>query len=61
MVRDWRALDAFRNAVEKACGLPVRNYAQALTDPTDFGDFMHPQPKRRATLYRFVDKRRRNG
>lgn len=45
MVRDWRALDAFRNAVEKACGLPVRNYAQALTDPTDFGDFMHPNRK----------------
>lgn len=35
-------LDALKAAVEKATGLAVHDYRQALTDPADFGDFMHP-------------------
>jgi hypothetical protein len=42
MVRDWRQLDAFRNAVEQATGLRVSDYRQALRDTADFGDLMHP-------------------
>lgn len=38
-------LDNLKTAVEQATGLPVRDYRQALTDPTDFGDFMHPNKK----------------
>jgi hypothetical protein len=35
-------LDALKMAVEKATGLPVHDYRDALSDPADFGDFMHP-------------------
>lgn len=45
MTRDWSNLDALRAAVEKATGLPVHDYRQALTDPTDFGDLMHPNKR----------------
>jgi len=38
-------LDNLKTAVEQATGLPVRDYRQALSDPTDFGDFMHPNKK----------------
>ncbi len=38
-------LDLLRDAVEKSTGLPVHDYRNALTDPTDFGDFMHPNKK----------------
>lgn len=38
-------LDALKSAVEKASGLPVHDYRAALSDPTDFGDFMHPNKK----------------
>lgn len=38
-------LDALKTAVEQATDLPVRDYRGALTDPTDFGDFMHPNKK----------------
>ena len=38
-------LDALQQAVEKATGLPVLDYRNALTDPSDFGDFMHPNKK----------------
>ena len=38
-------LDALKSEVEKATGLPVRDYRAALPDPSDFGDFMHPNKK----------------
>lgn len=38
-------LDLLQQAVEKATGLPVLNFSDALTDPSDFGDFMHPNKK----------------
>lgn len=38
-------LDALKTAVEQATGLPVFDFRQALTDPTDFGDYMHPNKK----------------
>lgn len=38
-------LDLLKSEVEKATGLPVRDYRNALSDPTDFGDFMHPNKK----------------
>lgn len=42
MVRDWSNLNLLKNAVEKSTGLPVLDLSQALTDPADFGDLMHP-------------------
>jgi hypothetical protein len=41
-VQDWRNLDALKSAVEQATGMPVKDYRQALPDPADFGDLMHP-------------------
>lgn len=38
-------LDSLKAAIEQATGLTVRNYRSALSDPTDFGDFMHPNKK----------------
>ncbi|MEO6039872.1 MAG: hypothetical protein ABIQ93_15765 [Saprospiraceae bacterium] len=38
-------LDALKIAVEQATGLPVHDYRRALSDPTDFGDYMHPNKK----------------
>lgn len=38
-------LDALKNAVEQATGLPVHDYRSALNDSADFGDFMHPNKK----------------
>lgn len=38
-------LDALKTAVEDATGLPVHDYRAALSDPQDFGDFMHPNKK----------------
>ena len=35
-------LDGLKAAVEQATGLPVHDYRQALTEPGDFGDYMHP-------------------
>lgn len=35
-------LDALKRATEAATGLNVTDYSSALSDPTDFGDFMHP-------------------
>ncbi len=34
-------LDALKTAVEQATGLPVRDYRQALSDPTSFSDYRH--------------------
>lgn len=44
-VKDWSNLDRFKQAIETATGLKVEDYRQALTDPTDFGDFMHANKK----------------
>lgn len=52
MVRDWSNLQAVRRAVEEKTGLPVLDFSQALTDPTDFGDLMHPNKK---GAQRFMD------
>jgi len=38
-------LDALKFEVEKTTGLSVHDYRAALSDPTDFGDFMHPNKK----------------
>jgi hypothetical protein len=38
-------LDALKMIVEQSVGLPVHDYRQALTDPTDFGDLQHPNKK----------------
>lgn len=43
-------LDALKQAVEKASGLPVRDFSQALDDPSCFGDLQHPN-KKGALLY----------
>jgi hypothetical protein len=51
-------LDALKQAVEAATGLSVRDYRSALSDPTDFGDFMHPN-KRGSAAY--MDLLRREG
>ncbi len=51
-------LDALKTAVEQATGLPVHDYRQALTDPTDFGDYMHPNKK--GSLH-YIDLLRKEG
>ena len=38
-------LDDLKKAAEAITGLPVTDYSRALTDPADFGDFMHPNKK----------------
>jgi hypothetical protein len=38
-------LQDLKTAVEAATGLPVTDYSRALSDPADFGDFMHPNKK----------------
>ncbi len=50
-------LDALKSAVELATGLPVQDYRQALSDPADFGDFMHPN--RTGSLH-YIDLLRRD-
>lgn len=35
-------LDALKSAVEEATGHSVRDFRGALSDPANFGDFMHP-------------------
>lgn len=40
-----KKLDALKTAVEQATGLTVHDYRSALTDPADFGDFMHANQK----------------
>lgn len=51
-------LDALKSAVEKATGLLVHDYRTALSDPTDFGDFMHPNKKGSA---KYLDMLHRDG
>lgn len=51
-------LDALKSAVEKATGISVRDYRAALSDPSDFGDFMHPNKKGSAA---FMDRLFRDG
>jgi hypothetical protein len=58
MVRDWSNVTAVSQAMQHATGLPVRDYRQALSEPADFGDFMHPN-KRGAQHY--IDLLMRDG
>lgn len=51
-------LDLLKSEVEKATGLPVRDYRNALNDPTDFGDFMHPNKK---GSRKYLDMLKRDG
>lgn len=51
-------LDALKMAVEKATGLPVHDYRDALHDPADFGDFMHPNKK---GSMKYMDMLKRDG
>ncbi len=51
-------LDSLKTEVEKATGLPVRDYRAALSDPTDFGDFMHPNKKGSA---KYLEMLKRDG
>ncbi|HNG89767.1 MAG TPA: hypothetical protein PK858_06170, partial [Saprospiraceae bacterium] len=51
-------LDNLKTSVEQATGLRVYDYRQALADPTDFGDFMHPNKKGSAE---YIDIMRRDG
>lgn len=51
-------LDALKTAAEQATGLPVTDYSRALTDPSDFGDFMHPNIR---GSKKFIDLMRRDG
>jgi hypothetical protein len=43
--RNVSNLDALKAEVEQRTGLAVRDYRQALNDPHEFGDFMHPNKK----------------
>ncbi len=45
-------LEALKAAVAQSTGLPIRDYQNALTDPADFGDFMHPN---KAGALKYVD------
>ena len=51
-------LDLLKSEVEKATGLPVHDYRAALTDPSDFGDFMHPNKK---GSMKFLDLLKKDG
>lgn len=51
-------LDALKTAAEHATGLKVADYSRALEDPTDFGDFMHPNKKGSKT---YIDLMKKNG
>lgn len=46
-------LNSFKQAVEAACGLPVHDYRNALTQPELFGDFMHPN---KAGAEQFIER-----
>ncbi len=50
-------LDALKSVVERATGLLVHDYRQALSDPADFGDFMHPN---RAGSIHYIDLLRKD-
>ncbi len=50
-------LDALKTAVEQATGLTVHDYRQALTDQSDFGDFMHPN---KAGSIHYIDLMRKD-
>jgi hypothetical protein len=38
-------LEVLKQDVQNNIGLPVHDYRNALSDPSDFGDFMHPNKK----------------
>ena len=45
-----------KSAVEKATGLPVHDYRDALNDAADFGDFMHPNKKGSVAYMDLLDR-----
>ncbi len=51
-------LDRLKTLCEQKTGLPVHDYSTALTDPTMFGDFMHPNKKGAAS---FIDRMHADG
>ena len=51
-------LDALKTAVEQATGLPVRDYRQALSDPTGFSDYRHLNVRGSKA---FIDLMRKDG
>jgi hypothetical protein len=51
-------LDALKSCIETATGLPVHDYRNALNDPADFGDFMHPN---RQGSRKFLDLLKKDG
>ncbi len=51
-------LDALKKAAEQATGLSVTDYSRALSDPSAFGDFMHPNIKGSKS---FVDLMKNDG
>jgi len=38
-------LQPLKEAVEKATGLPVRDYSTLLSDVAEFGDYQHPNKR----------------
>ncbi len=51
-------LNALKKAAEEATGLTVTDYSRALPNPTDFGDFMHPNIQGSKN---FIDLMRKDG
>lgn len=51
-------LDALKSAVERAAGLPLRDYRSALPLSEQFGDFMHPN---KSGSRAFIDMLHRDG
>ncbi len=51
-------LDALKTAAAQATGLRVTDYSRSLTEPSDFGDFMHPNIKGSKN---FIDLMRQDG
>lgn len=51
-------LDALKTSIENATGLPVNDYRDALADPADFGDFMHPN---RQGSMKYLDLLKKDG
>lgn len=51
-------LDALKTAAMQLTGLPVTDYSRSLADPSDFGDFMHPNMK---GSKKFIDLMRLDG
>ncbi|MCW5923467.1 MAG: hypothetical protein KIS77_14070 [Saprospiraceae bacterium] len=53
-----RNLDALKNEIEQTTQLTVRDYRRALTNPSDFGDYAHPNKRGSA---KYIDLLRGDG